>query len=292
MTVMKRITTEDVAAARSAAEHAQAESERAIADAQAGNWEGPAVDHALAESDRAQEAKAYAQLVANDHRSQLQTGTAELTADDVAAARSAAEHALAESDRAWKAATADDYIPGARDRLMDATVRAEHAQRRARQLAAEYDAQQQLLPLRQAAEKAVADLVKRRSTELAASRDRTVAAIVATEKAMQGMVVALTEHADLIRRTDAELIERGVPVADALSHAHDTGGSGRGSVRLRGEWWVPLDPGTALMASVYAVSRAVWGPANQWVRGLQYSSGYASVQRQHPDLAARIEKAR
>lgn len=181
-----------------------------------------------------------------------------ITDEQISQARTEAQAAEQVRDEAESAVAAAPYSDFAASTL----TRAIRAASRARSNANELQAQQALDKAKQLAvatreelEKAAGKFVGQAERELKASRARVAAAAAASQKALIELLDAAGEHDALVRQHAAELRARGLAFEDD-GIDYNTGGVRSGALRLRGQWHIPVDPGSLLGRLVYRVAEA------------------------------------
>jgi hypothetical protein len=211
-----------------------------------------------------------------------------ITDEQITEAREAAAHAAVhlEAVQASAPMPGESYA-GWGHQLEAAHVKARATSTRVSALAAQQDAQREAVAARVAAEQTAGKTLDAMADQLAASRDATVKAIVAAEKAMAAMLAAVDSHDQLVKASAAQLNEAGLTVTDAAGE-YDTGGTPRSGLVLRGEWWLPIDAGTALLRSVYGTARMVLGDRDPVAVRLKYTFGLQQLARQRGGLIEHV----
>lgn len=109
-----------------------------------------------------------------------------------------------------------------------------------------------LLADRAAVEAASAKDLQKIAKTLTTSRTAAVDAVAAAQRALVDMVRALDGYNSTIDAAAADLIDRGLPLADEAG-THDVGGTPRNGVRVADAWWLPVSS-TAMYARTTAAA--------------------------------------
>ncbi|MEU8752026.1 hypothetical protein AB0C88_16185 [Streptomyces chartreusis] len=150
-----------------------------------------------------------------------------------------AGRALAEAERVY---ASNRTSTGAYEAHQEAVGRADHAAVRVRVLREEFAEQQAGREARAAAGEAAAQRMTGKVEELAASRERAVAAVVEASEAMARALAALEAHDALVRAVGAELEQQGLRSVDGEATAANLDGS----ARIAGVKWPLVDAGGVL----------------------------------------------
>jgi hypothetical protein len=213
----------------------------------------------------------------------------QIASADLVAAEAAHDLAAIERETAQLS-----YTEGVGARIAAATWRARHTASKAAELRARQTEQLAVTEARGAAEKALKTKLPKMSARLTASRDDAVVAIQDAEQAMVRMIAAVGAHNQAVKDAASELIEAGLPMTD-IAGDHDMGGDRRGTLRLQGELWAPVDPSVLLARSVGAAARSVFGPNNPVAAFGKHFPGVHSLTRMNAaqivDRVAKLPEA-
>lgn len=181
----------------------------------------------------------------------MTTTTTLITDEDIAAAELAAQEAARDKQAVERTLAGAEYGSAVAERLTEAAARARHRAVAVTQMRLQQEQQRAALATRAAAAEETGPLVAELETKVTEARAATVAAFRAAEAAMTAAVRAADRYQQTLTEADAALCGRGLLATDALGE-HETGGTGRGQVRVSGRWWVSV-PAAALLARSFAV---------------------------------------
>lgn len=142
------------------------------------------------------------------------------------------------------------------------------------------------------AEKVAAAVVDSMATSLAASRERLLSAVEAAQTAGRELLQVAGEHDALVREAAAAMAEAGLPLVDGHGIEYETG-SDAAKVRLRGAWWLPVEPQGLFLAACWAAARAELGDRADVTRRMLDRAALAGLERRGDGLlstaAAEVE---
>ncbi|MEU4950015.1 hypothetical protein [Streptomyces lavendulae] len=158
-------------------------------------------------------------------------------------------------------------------------------------LNAEYEAEQLALANRPAVEKAAAKDISAASLQLEASRKTLTDAATRAQRALVDLAAAAEAHSALIAQHSAALTARGLGLQD--NHEHLTGGI-RSGLRIRGTWWLPVEPSSLLVWVLHRAAVAAFTDRHSLPGLLKFSTGRQQLDaradgllRDVPNLPAR-----
>lgn len=207
-----------------------------------------------------------------------------ITDDMIAAAQNDADAAAVVADLAERTlATAEPPTEELITSVSRAQVRHRQAATRVDRLRAAKAEQDTSLATRTATEKTMAKELAGIGKELAESRDKALTAIQAAEKAMAALLTEVGRHDALVRHQAAALRARGLVARDEWGTEHASGAGERDqAVKVRGEYWIGIEPATVLARSVYGVTRSLYGEVSHLAMWLRRFGG-AHMLDQRPD---------
>lgn len=123
--------------------------------------------------------------------------------------------------------------------LAAAQGRLEIATGRLARLREQFAAEREAIAARPGVEKAAAKYVEQASADLRKSRALVVGLANTAQDALEALNKAAEDHDALVRQTAGELAAKGLTLVEGADF--QTGGSRDGGVRLRGQWWLPLN---------------------------------------------------
>ncbi|MFI0139631.1 hypothetical protein [Streptomyces luteogriseus] len=167
------------------------------------------------------------------------------------------------------------------DRHQEAIGRAEHAKVRVEVLREEWAEQQAAREARAAAGEAAAREMAGTVTELEASRQTAVKAVLEAEAAMGRALAALGEHDRVVRAAGAELERRGLRHQDG----EETGAHMDGAPRIAGVKWPLVDAGGVLARCLSERVGEVWPRHPLTLSGVRPYGGVSAAEGRDAVLA-------
>ncbi len=148
--------------------------------------------------------------------------------------------------------------------------RIELAQEELERLNAEWEAEQEALANRPGVEKSAAKDIDAAQKQLEASRKQLTEAATRAQQALVDLGSAAEAHNALIGQQSAALAVRGLRLED--QHDHQTGANQVGA-RIRGSWWLPVDPSALLVWVMHRAATAALPPRHKLTEALKYGHG-------------------
>jgi hypothetical protein len=142
--------------------------------------------------------------------------------------------------------------PGAGLAWAAAQGRLRHATAAHERLVQQHAAEQEAEAAAVAAETGAAKRLTAMGKELGASRDKLAAAMTAAQAALVALLDAAAEHDGRRAECAREVVDLGLGVTDGVTR--DSCATRSGALRVRGEWWLPVDRAALLTLLTARVS--------------------------------------